>query len=158
MNIALWIIQALLALLFLFTYPGAPCLYYGDEVGMKGAHDPDCRRGFPWDDSRWNYDLLNYTKAVIALRNEYPALRRGSYHRLYSERQAFAMGRKHEGKALVMVVNNDEAPHTCDFSIEALTPGNATPSTVFGPDLGPQIENNRLRVEVPARTGIVIRL
>ena len=42
-----------LAVLLIFTFPGAPCLYYGDEVGMTGGPDPECRRGFPakaaWD-------------------------------------------------------------------------------------------------------------
>ena len=33
-----------LATLFMFTYPGAPCIYYGDEIGLDGRHDPDCRR------------------------------------------------------------------------------------------------------------------
>jgi cyclomaltodextrinase len=36
-----------MALTLLYTLPGAPCVYYGDEIGMEGAHDPDCRRGFP---------------------------------------------------------------------------------------------------------------
>ena len=30
------------------TYVGAPVIYYGDEIGMEGAADPDCRRAFPW--------------------------------------------------------------------------------------------------------------
>ena len=36
-----------LALLFLMTIPGAPCIYYGTEIGMAGGPDPDCRRAFP---------------------------------------------------------------------------------------------------------------
>lgn len=147
-----------LAMLFMFTYVGAPCLYYGDEVGMTGAHDPDCRRGFPWDDSRWNHDLLNYTKAVIALRKEYPALRRGSYHRMYSEGQTIAFGRKYEGNALIVVINNGDMPHKSTFTIDALAAENPNPRTVFGPDLRPQVENNHLHVEVPARTGVVVRI
>jgi neopullulanase len=94
-----------LAMLFMFTYPGAPCLYYGDEIGMTGAHDPDCRRGFHWDDSRWNHELLSYTKAVIALRKEHPVLRRGSYHRLYSEDRLFAFARKFEDQSFAIVLN-----------------------------------------------------
>jgi len=39
-----------LATLFQMTFPGAPSIYYGDEVGMEGGPDPDCRRGFPWDE------------------------------------------------------------------------------------------------------------
>ncbi len=38
-----------LAVLFSMCYPGAPCIYYGDEVGMEGNRDPDCRRAFRWD-------------------------------------------------------------------------------------------------------------
>lgn len=147
-----------LAMLFMFSYVGAPCLYYGDEVGMTGAHDPDCRRGFPWNDSDWNHDLLDYTKAVIALRKEYPALRRGSYQRLHNEGQIFAFGRKYEGKALIIIINNGDMPQTSAFSIEMLATENPIPATVFGPDLRPKIENNHLHVEVPSQTGIVIRL
>ena len=36
-----------LALLLLLTLPGAPSIYYGDELGMEGGPDPDCRRGYP---------------------------------------------------------------------------------------------------------------
>ena len=39
-----------LSTLFQMTMPGAPCIYYGDEIGMSGGHDPDCRGAFPWQD------------------------------------------------------------------------------------------------------------
>jgi len=41
-----------LALLFQFTYVGAPSIYYGDEIGLTGDKDPDCRRAFPWDEQQ----------------------------------------------------------------------------------------------------------
>jgi glycosidase len=148
-----------LALLFMFTYPGAPCLYYGDEVGMTGAHDPDCRRGFPWDDSRWNHELLNHTKAVIALRKEYPVLRSGSYHRLHSEDRFFAFARKLDGVSFAIALNAGTDHKKVAFSIEALgTNGSITPTTIFGPDMHPHIQNNSLNLEIPPRTGTVIRL
>lgn len=147
-----------LAMLFMFTYPGAPCLYYGDEIGLTGGHDPDCRKGFPWDDAKWNYDLLNYTKAVIALRKEHTSLRRGSYQRLYSEGRAFAFGRKYEETALVVILNTGDGPAKSVFSIEALATENPNPATIFGPDAQPQIENNLLHIEIPPRKGIVIRI
>jgi cyclomaltodextrinase / maltogenic alpha-amylase / neopullulanase len=40
------------------TYPGAPMLYYGDEIGLEGGRDPDCRRAMLWDHTRWDHDLL----------------------------------------------------------------------------------------------------
>ncbi len=36
-----------LALLFLFAYPGAPCIYYGDEIGLDGEHDPGLPQVLP---------------------------------------------------------------------------------------------------------------
>ncbi len=37
-------------LAILFTMPGSPCIYYGTEIALEGAHDPDCRRCMPWDE------------------------------------------------------------------------------------------------------------
>ena len=48
-----------LASLFQMTYPGAPCIYYGDEIGLMGGRDPDCRAPFPWDEADWDHDLHN---------------------------------------------------------------------------------------------------
>ena len=147
-----------LAMLFMFTYPGAPCIYYGDEVGLTGAHDPDCRKGFPWDTSRWDYNLLKYTKAVIALRKEHQVLRRGSYQRLYSEGRVFAFGRKSQGQSFVIVLNAGEDHQKTAFSIETFNPSYGVPQTVFGPDTHPHAENNILHIEVPPRKGVVIQV
>jgi cyclomaltodextrinase len=147
-----------LAMLFMFTYPGAPCIFYGDEIGVTGGHDPDCRKGFPWDDTKWNRNLLNYAKAVIALRKEHISLRRGSYQRLYSEGKVFAFARKFEEKALIVILNTADTNIKSTFSIESLTTGIPSPATVFGPDTKPYIENNHLHIEVPARKGVVLRI
>ena len=56
-----------LALSFLFTYPGAPCIFYGDEIGLSGRHDPECRQPFPWDPARWNSELLDFVKSLVTL-------------------------------------------------------------------------------------------
>jgi len=147
-----------LAMLFMFAYPGAPCLFYGDEVGVNGGHDPDCRKGFPWDDEKWDNDLLDYTKAVIALRKEHVSLRRGSYHRFYSDDKVFAFGRKLGNESLVIVLNTDDTKQACQFSIEALANHSSVPATIFGLDANPRLENNVLHLEVPARKGVVVRL
>ena len=124
---------------------------------MTGAHDPDCRRGFPWDDSRWNHELLNYTKAVIALRKEHPVLRRGSYHRLYSEDHFFAFARKLEDRSFAIALNASTDHKKVAFSVESLG-SKDNPITIFGPDTHPHIENNSLLLELPPRTGTVISL
>jgi glycosidase len=59
------------------TLPGAPCVYYGDEIGMEGANDPDCRRAYPWDESAWDQPTLAYVRALLTLRHAQPILRDG---------------------------------------------------------------------------------
>lgn len=57
--------------------PGMPFIYYGDEVGLTGGHDPDCRRGMLWDEKRQDRQMLDYYKGLIGLRKAYPQLTRG---------------------------------------------------------------------------------
>ncbi|MEP3479355.1 MAG: glycoside hydrolase family 13 protein [Fuerstiella sp.] len=57
-----------LAWLFTCCLPGAPCVYYGDEVGLDGRHDPDCRKGFPWNQTDWDQALFDWYKACIKIR------------------------------------------------------------------------------------------
>jgi glycosidase len=66
-----------MALLLQATLPGAPCLYYGDEIGLEGANDPDCRRSFPWDESAWDQATLTFVRAAFRLRHAEPILRGG---------------------------------------------------------------------------------
>lgn len=74
-----------LVYLFQFAYPGAPSIYYGDEVGLTGGKDPGCRGAFPWDEQQWNRYLHLYLKTLIKLRKEHEALRRGDYIRINKE-------------------------------------------------------------------------
>ena len=64
-----------LAALFQLTFPGTPCIYYGDEFGMNGERDPDCRKCMVWEPEAQNQELLHFYKNVISLRNTYKALR-----------------------------------------------------------------------------------
>jgi cyclomaltodextrinase len=99
-----------LAMLVVATLPGAPCIYYGDEVGMEGRHDPDCRRGMVWDEARWNTSLHAFVRDAIGLRHATPALRQGAYRTLAADGLALAYGRFSEGDSAVVLINaGDEA-------------------------------------------------
>jgi cyclomaltodextrinase / maltogenic alpha-amylase / neopullulanase len=93
-----------LATLLLMTYPGAASIYYGDEVGLGGAIDPDSRRGFPAE-SDWDLELLRYHRDLIALRHAYPALRTGSYQVLYAEGKTYIFIRVLGDEELLIAVN-----------------------------------------------------
>ncbi len=55
-------------------WPGMPMIYYGDEAGMAGARDPDCRRGMLWDPARRNAEVFDWYKALLAVRRAHPCL------------------------------------------------------------------------------------
>lgn len=105
----------LLAMLFMFTFPGAPCLYYGDEIGLEGRHDPDCRRAFPWNPTHWNREIFTFVKKCAALRRAHPALRRGSYRRLHAEGGVYAFRRDLEGDSVLVALNTAEAEQRIDL-------------------------------------------
>ncbi|HEX9030099.1 MAG TPA: DUF3459 domain-containing protein, partial [Anaerolineales bacterium] len=100
-------------------YPGAPCVYYGDEVGLKnGPRDipEDCRYAFPWDPDQWDQEMLAYYKACIALRSAHPALRRGEYLSLYSAGQVYVYLRRLESETLLVALNAGEQPADLDLA------------------------------------------
>jgi glycosidase len=68
-----------LAFFLQFSFPGAPGIYYGDEIGLLGDKDPDCRGAFPWDEHQWNMTLREWVKKLVWLRKKSPALRRGDF-------------------------------------------------------------------------------
>ena len=108
-----------LTTLFQMTYPGAPSIYYGDEIGLRGGRDPDCRRAMPWHPAQWEADLLEFYKKVITIRKAHPALRRGSYVRLYASESlgVYAFLRQMDRQKVVVVLNNSESDYSVDVPV-----------------------------------------
>ena len=69
-------------LAILFTLPGSPCIYYGTEIAMEGAHDPDCRRCMPWNEieSKENQEKIGVMRSLILLRREEKMCRSPHFH------------------------------------------------------------------------------
>ena len=141
-----------LAWLFMLTYPGAPCLYYGDEIGIDGEHDPYCRKSFPWDESKWDTDLRTYVKELIALRKQIPAFRRGDYGRLWSANGIYAFSRSLDGKKLVIALNVSDASQQAAVTFDR----RETPQALFGKPGDVSIADGRLRFTVPPRSGVIL--
>lgn len=103
-----------LAVQFQFTYTGTPCIYYGDEIGMTGGHDPDCRKCMEWDESKQDQGLFTFYQELIALRLKYSALRTGKLAFLSAEAGSTSLvyTREDESDKLVIFMNNSDKPQT----------------------------------------------
>ena len=64
---------------------GCPMLYYGDEIGMTGGNDPDCRRGMLWKEEKQDKAILEYYKKVLALRKSEPCITKGEQSILFTD-------------------------------------------------------------------------
>ena len=145
-----------LALLFLFTSPGAPCLYYGDEIGLPGRHDPDCRRAFPWDPARWDHELLAFVKKCIALRHAHPALRRGSYTRLYADKGVYAFGRTLDTDVLVIALNTASTTRQLTLSVQPLGRSEGELRDVWNETRWPFASGILNKLPLDPRSGVVL--
>jgi neopullulanase len=107
-----------LATLFQMTYPGAPSIYYGDEIGLEGKHDPGCRGAFPWDEGEWDRDLHDYVRRCIALRRAHPALRQGDFAWLFAGQGVVVYGRRLGDETMVVALNSSRRAVTLSIPVE----------------------------------------
>ena len=152
-----------LATLFQMTFPGAPSIYYGDETGMEGGPDPDCRRSFLWDEDVWDHDLLDHFRRAVTLRRETPVLRRGSYVRLVADdaHRVYAFGRHLPGPApdsepVIVILNRGSKPYRCDLPAGGLFDDGAALRDLWG-GLTAEARDQRIRGgELGAGQGAVL--
>ncbi|MBL3715938.1 alpha-glycosidase [Lactococcus garvieae] len=56
---------------FMYMQPGVPCIYYGDEYGLDGGADPDCRKCMPWTEEHQDLEMFAFFKELVAFRRKY---------------------------------------------------------------------------------------
>ncbi len=104
----------------IFALPGAPAVYYGDEIGLQGGEDPDCRRCFPWDHSRWDTELRGLFRMLIRLRREEPALRHGDLRFGEARGRVFSLVREGPDARILFFLNAGEEEARFPLSRPAL--------------------------------------
>lgn len=147
-----------LATLLLFTFPGAPSLYYGDEVGLEGGIDPDCRRGFPAEEE-WDQSLQDYHRQLIALRHAHPELRVGDYQVLAAEGLGYVFCRGFDTGTQVVGVNADGVPVRLQLAENKRIKEPA--SLLFGQgrlERGQRQGEHGWILEIPPRSGCILKV
>lgn len=145
-----------LAALLQMTFPGAPSIYYGDEVGLPGALDPDSRRVFPPAD-QWDQALLNQHKTLIALRHTHPALRTGHYTQLVAQGDCYCFARHSPDETLVIAVNagDQTASLTCDWAKSGAELGQIPQQRCYGSGDLSLKSASTLQITLPPRQGSI---
>ena len=97
-------------LMFMFLQPGSPCIYYGTEYGMTGAHDPLNRTCMVWDEEKQNHEMYRFVSQTIALRNRYSSLLSDGKVTFYADNQTntVAIKREKDGEIMVGIFNQGE--------------------------------------------------
>ncbi|MEQ9406079.1 MAG: glycoside hydrolase family 13 protein [Fuerstiella sp.] len=144
-----------MAWLFLCTSAGAPCIYYGDEIGLDGRHDPDCRKSFPWDRSVWNEDLRRWFSDCIRLRKLLPVLRSRDRRLLQVTEQAICFQHGKRSNSLISAFNAGHQP--VHFVISKPTSDSATILIASDDHARVTLKDDVLEVTLPPRSAAVVR-
>ncbi|GAB4574528.1 MAG: glycoside hydrolase family 13 protein [Anaerolineae bacterium] len=140
-----------LATLCQMTLPGAPCVYYGDELGLTGGYEPASRNTIPWDRvNALQGDLWHTVQEAIALRKAHPVLRRGSYQTVLAEGDRLAYRRDLNGVSALVVFNTGQDPARYDL------PFGSRFAVAFGAPEAVQHDGEQVQLTLPARSGAVL--
>ena len=115
-----------------YTVFGVPSLYYGDEAGLEGYHDPFCRMPYPW--GREDKELLRHYRHLGKIRTEHQALKDGEFRFLVSNSKGFAYERRSGEDVIVVAANMDKT--SMRVPIEGAWKELLTGETVENPTVG----------------------
>lgn len=140
-----------------FTYAGAPMIYYGDEIGMVGADDPDCRRAFEWGNG--NEELVKYYATLADIRKSYSALRTGSVAPITTgSTNVLGYVRSDEEDNLVILANNTakDITYSLDLAANNLLAGESYTELLSSTKYDIQAGSTTINVTIPAYSGIIL--
>ena len=145
-----------MAVLCQMTMPGAPCVYYGDEVGLSAGGDPYCREAFPWERTgQGGHPFHAFYKQVIALRKAVPALRTGDFAIPYAEGEKLVYRRCLEGQDAIVAFNTGNNNTSIELNAAEFS---ASRYRTAWPENGQaaRLMDGRLHLELFAQSALVL--
>ena len=140
------------ALVYLFTMPGTPVMYYGTEIALPGGPDPDDRRPMTWTGG--DETVRQLARDLATLRQAIPSLRRGSFDEIQSERGLVVYDRRGGPDTAVIAINGDE-PRTVELPLTKLGVDRGVLHRTLGPRASGTIDGNTLRMTLAPRAAAI---
>jgi len=114
----------------LFTYPGVPSIFAGDELGLEGSWGEDSRRTIDWENiDTWDTTLLAEVKKLIQIRRERDALINGGLRWIYIDEDAFGYLRESKREKIFVFVSRKGTTASIDLAAYGYT----VKETLYGP-------------------------
>lgn len=153
--------RVMLAALIQMTMPGAPTIYYGDEVGVSGDDDPDDRRTYPWGDANTrklgdtrkpDTQMRSYYQSLTKMRKDNQVLRTGQLRFLLADdtNGILAYGRKLGDSAAVVILNTSKLQYGVRVPVAGYLPDGTQLSE------GVTVQNGEIKLNVDALSGKVL--
>lgn len=137
-----------LGAILLYSFPGSPTVFYGDEVGMQGFEDPFNRGTFPWGQE--DLELLDFYQKLGALRKERISLQSGDISYLYAQGGGLVFCRQTDGEATYVALNAGAKPLTLSFPFSAQLVTDAITGQQF------LTQRSQVRLTLPPVSGMVL--
>ncbi|MFU1797420.1 alpha-amylase family glycosyl hydrolase [Paenibacillus azoreducens] len=157
--------QALTAI-FQMGYPGAPTIYYGDEVGLEGTKDPDSRRTFPWErvnETGGKYtgagkyaDLFATYQKAAEIRNDHEVFRTGDLKVAYDKGDVIAYARKTDTQAGLVIVNRGSSDANVSLDTAGFLPANIRLQDQLGSGAAVQFKDGKASLTIKAMSGMMM--
>ena len=142
-----------LAVLFQMTFVGVPHIWYGDEIGMMGGHDPDCRRPFNWkyiyDENKIN--LREYYKKLIEIRKNNSCLRLGSFKNIIADEMVYGFKRSDDYNSISVVINNNNSQKTVKIPLDKNSVFDLLTNKKY------QVKNGILEIAMSPMSGLILK-
>ena len=147
-----------LAAILLFSYPGVPCIYYGDEVALAGHTKTNEGYRFPmnWEPKNQDLKVFDLYAMLCRLRLKSKALKGGGYQSLFINGGIFAFARFLEGECVISIVSNESEQRAIQINLRLLKPLISTQITeIFGRHKPIDGSKTIIKVEVPPNDGLI---